>query len=239
MLGFCERNKIDTSGMITLFFQTREEVDEMHEKLEKTALQDPSENQKYKIYQFYARDPENRMIECQCFLHDLNPYLTGEQLLVTRRSVRTFRETPVPKQLLDDILEICRYSPTSRNSQAYYYIVIDKEKNKDKVEFLSSRREKSSEPIKKAPLAVAVCVDTGNTSRPEQDGCIAAYHFILASWQHGLGTCWIAAMDREDVKETLGIPTDHYVATVTPLGYPENVRSIPDRRKVDEFTKFI
>jgi len=62
---------------------------------------------------------------------------------------------------------------------------------------------------------------------------------MLAAWSYGLGTCWIAAMDRDDVKEVLGIPKEHYIATITPLGYPEFVPRPPPRREAREMVKFI
>ena len=86
-------------------------------------------------------------------------------------------------------------------------------------------------------MAVAICSDPALSKRHIQDGCIGAYHFLLAAWAQGLGTCWIAAMDREDVKERLGIPQEHYVATVTPLGYPEKVPSPPGRKTYDDYIK--
>jgi nitroreductase len=44
---------------------------------------------------------------------------------------------------------------------------------------------------------------------------------ILAARSEGLGTCWIGAFNNESIKETLGIPEDHNVVAVSPLGYPE------------------
>jgi nitroreductase len=88
-------------------------------------------------------------------------------------------------------------------------------------------------------LAIAVITDPGKSKRHIQDGCIAAYHLILAAKAHGLGTCWIAAMDREDVKEELNIPADHYVATITPLGYPSEEPKVAKRRNAKEFVRFV
>ena len=55
----------------------------------------------------------------------------------------------------------------------------------------------------------------------------------------GLGTCWIAAMDKVDAKECLGIPLDHYIATVTPLGYPAESPDPPKRRSVDDMVRYL
>ena len=87
-------------------------------------------------------------------------------------------------------------------------------------------------------MAVAIVADSEISKRYVQDGCIAAYHFLLAAWYYGLGTCWIAAMDGEEVKEMLAINQNHYVATVTPLGYPEgDIPPMPERKKLDWFLR--
>ena len=144
--------------------------------------------------------------------------IDGSELLMTRRSVRNFTDESVSEETLWEVFEVCRYSPTSRNSQSYYFVVV---RDRETIEWLSGVRGMNTAPIGRAKAAVAVVADPAISRRHVQDGCIAAYHFLLASWLFELGTCWIAAMDRNDVKEKLGIPREHYVATVTPaVGYP-------------------
>ncbi|MGM0404857.1 MAG: nitroreductase family protein [Thermoplasmatota archaeon] len=236
LLGFCEADEPDTDGVITFFYETKKQVNEMYDVFEDIAETKPKENETYNIYNFFAEDVEGRTIEFQTFLHPLDPYLDGIGLLEGRRSVRDYTEKEVPEGVLEDIFETCRYAPTSRNSQSYYFIPI---KDRDTIEFMADRRAPNSEPIAKAPMAVAICVDSEETGRPKQDGDIAAYHFMLAAWSHGLGTCWIAAMDRDDVKERLEIDKDHFVATVTPLGYPVNIPKTPSRKPSEDFVRYI
>ena len=158
------------------------------------------------------------------------------ELLVTRRSIREFKKEDIPTNTLWNIFEICRFSPTSRNSQSYYFVVI---REKEIIRKLAALRDQFSLPIANARVAVAICSDPQKSKRYIQDACIAAYHFILAAWIYGLGTCWIAAMDRKEVKELLKIPESHYVATVTPLGYPAYIPDPPPRRGKEEMVKFI
>jgi nitroreductase len=162
--------------------------------------------------------------------------MEAKELLLKRRSIRYFKNIEVPNEVLDEIFEICRFSPTSKNCQSYYFIVI---KNRKILNFLGDLRGESSAPIKRAPMAIAVCVDTTKTKRPEADGHIAAYHFILACWIFGLGTCWIAGMNRNEVKDMLTVPEEHFIATIIPVGYPEFIPEPPPRRKKEEFLKFI
>jgi nitroreductase len=161
--------------------------------------------------------------------------LDGRELMMTRRSVRNFTNDPVSEDTLWEIFEVCRYSPTSRNAQSYYFVVI---RDRDTMKWLSRVRGMNTAPIGRAEAAVAVVADPKISKRHVQDACIAAYHFLLASWLFGLGTCWIAAMDRDDVKERLGIPRDHYVATVSPLGYPNETPHVPERRPKEDIVRF-
>lgn len=235
LFGFCERDEIETQAMLTFFYESKEEVDRMYSILKASATSEPSQNAKYDIYQCFVRDPDGRTVELQYFNQPVSQYLTGDQLLLTRRSVRQFQPAKVPKDVLARILDVCRYVPTSRNTQGYYYKIID---DIDMLDFLSRTRGSSTAPLAKAPLAVAICADPTVTTRADQDACIAAYHFMLAAWFHGLGTCWMGGMDREDIKDRLGIPQTHYLATVSPLGYPlERNIEAPERKPAKDFTK--
>ena len=73
LLGFHSAGSVDKGCLITFFYETRGEVDAMHEKLKATAMSRPKVNDKYRIYNFFARDPEGRDIEFQAFLHPLQP----------------------------------------------------------------------------------------------------------------------------------------------------------------------
>ena len=235
LFGFCTRDSADKEGMITFFYDNKEDVDHFYARFKDIAYSEPSYSDKYKIYQFFAHDPEGRAIEFQYFDHAVSTHRDGRQLLVSRRSVRKFKETVIPEDILFRLFETCRFAPTSMNRQSYYFKIIN---DRAVLEKLSDIRGSSSKPIANAPMAVAICSDPKLTKRLEQDGCIAAYHFLLAAWHYGLGTCWIAAMDRDDVKEWLNIPKDHYVATITPLGYPEKLHvATPERKERDYFIR--
>ncbi len=234
LFGFCRGEQAEIEGILTFFFRTREEVDRYYEKFKSCAEAPPRVNPRFPIYNFFARDPEGRKIEFQQFDPPVSEYLCGDELLLGRRSIRKFNPIDIPDKTIEKILNICRYAPTSRNTQAYYFRFV---KDKEVLKRLSELRGKSSEPIAKAPMAAAICSDPELTKRHIQDGCIAAYHFMLTAFFFGLGTCWIAAMDRDDVKQMLGIPLSHYVVTVTPFGYPYKIPRAPERKEIDWFMR--
>lgn len=237
LFGFCEGERADKEGIITFFYSSRGEVDSIYKDLAGSAEHSPRENPQFRIYHFFAVDPEGRKIEFQTFLHPLREYMTGSNLLLYRRSIRTFSQEEVSDELIRKILELCRYAPTSRNSQSYYYVITG---DTDKIRALSNIRDQASAPLAGAPLVIAVCAAVEKTKRPQQDACIAAYHLLLAAAQHGLGTCWITDMDRPEVKELLSIPQEDYVACLTPLGYPLSYElELPERRDVKEIFRFV
>lgn len=71
LLGFCDKQPVHTCGVITFFYESTDEVDQMFEKLRSRAINEPHKSEGYNIYQFFAKDPEGRKIEFQCFLHEL------------------------------------------------------------------------------------------------------------------------------------------------------------------------
>ena len=71
LFGFCEAPKAELEGLLTFFYTNTQMVDYMYGKLRHLADAPPMKNPKYRIYHFYAHDPEGRRIEFQVFLHEL------------------------------------------------------------------------------------------------------------------------------------------------------------------------
>ena len=74
ILGFHHRpdQEPETSGMYTFVYPSKEEVDAMYQKFQRTTADGPPRiNERYRIYQFFAKDPEGRQLEFQAFLHPL------------------------------------------------------------------------------------------------------------------------------------------------------------------------
>lgn len=71
LIGFCQRETVDLQGLPCFFYQSRKEVDHMYEKLRDVALSPPGYNKIYRVYNFFAKDPDGRRIEFQTFEHKL------------------------------------------------------------------------------------------------------------------------------------------------------------------------
>jgi hypothetical protein len=72
LFGFCERGEVNPGWLLTFFYRSATEVDEIYEKVKDLATTKPEKSEKYQIYQFYAKDPEGRDLEFQAFLHEID-----------------------------------------------------------------------------------------------------------------------------------------------------------------------
>lgn len=71
-MGFCERERAEIEGIVTVVLDSPEAVDEMYDSLA-DAADGPSENEASRIYNFFGTDPEGRTFEVQTFLHETDP----------------------------------------------------------------------------------------------------------------------------------------------------------------------
>ena len=67
LFGFCQRDHLDDLGMITFYFKSKEEVNLYYQKFADIAIEKPKDNPNYRIYHFFAKDPDGRNIEFQYF----------------------------------------------------------------------------------------------------------------------------------------------------------------------------
>jgi len=133
-----------------------------------------------------------------------------------RRSIRAYESTPVPKAVLEKILEAARLAPSAGNVQPWHFIVVTD----------AGKRERLAESIlvrflKEAPVVIVGCGD--HKASPKWfmvDVAIAMQNMVLTATSEGLGTCWIGIFNESKVKELLKIPEKFRVVALLALGYP-------------------
>lgn len=149
------------------------------------------------------------------------------KVIQTRRSVRSFKKDPIPKEILDRILEATRIAPSGSNSQPWKFIIVKDEALKQKIAFACNNQKF----IADASIIVVACGQRLPINRGGYMGemsilldvAIAFTHLILAARTEGLGTCWIGAFNNNEMKKLLKVPNDYEIVAATPLGYPSDV----------------
>jgi len=232
LIGFIESFEADTQGIIDFFEPTKQAIDNKYPGLKDITFIHPQINELYNIYNFSIKDPEGRVINFQTFLHNIPPHKTSEDCLVQRRSIRKFKNENIPKEIMDEIFSLCRYSPTANDSQSFYYVAIQ---NKDDIEFLAKSRGDSSSFLIGAPIVVLVATDQTKTLRLIPDANIAATYYMMAAFTHDIGTCMVAEMNTPEIKGRFNIPQNDHVACAIATGYIDEEKDIPNRRNITDF----
>lgn len=153
------------------------------------------------------------------------------EILKTRRSVRKFLNKPVPREMIEEIIDAARFAPTARNIQPWEFVVVSDEKMKIKLaELIENGRF-----IKDATCCIVVfCADTKYYL---EDGAAATENILLSAHSLGLGACWVAGDKKpycEEVKRILGVPTEYKLISLIPIGYPSEKSTPHDKRGLKE-----
>ncbi|MGA7740851.1 MAG: nitroreductase family protein [Polyangia bacterium] len=145
-----------------------------------------------------------------------------QELIRIRRSIRAYRPTEVPEDVLHRVLDAGRVAPTACNIQPFQLVVVTDPEVRAKL-----KAAYRHDWFWKAPTIVAGCVEPAKAwvrgdgfNSAEVDIAIVMDHIILAATEEGLGTCWVCAFDEPRAKEILGVPEGVRIVAMTPLGYP-------------------
>ena len=148
------------------------------------------------------------------------------EVIVTRRSVRSFSDRLVPQDVLERVLNAARIAPSGSNRQPTRLIVVKDPRAREALVPLCEGQGF----VAQAPVVVVAC---GRNIRYDRgaymgdmamlvDVSIALDHLILAARAEGLGTCWIGSFNNERLKKHLGVPAEFQIVALTPLGYPRD-----------------
>ncbi len=157
-----------------------------------------------------------------------------DKLVKDRYSLRSYSEKPIEKEKLDNILESSVLAPTAANRQAFkIYVIEPKSSNREGLQKIYER-----EWFCKAPVIVCVCsikeqswVRNDGTEYYMVDAAIVMDHLILAATNEGLGSCWIAAFNKEEAKSFLKLEEGIEPVVFATLGYKEEGATPPAKKR--------
>jgi nitroreductase len=183
------------------------------------------------------------------------------EAIAARRSIRRFLPTPVPRELVERILEAAIQAPSGKNRQPWRFVVVEGSKRDELASIMrkatreggehaistraSSRR--STNAIERAPITILVFNGESPNDTPEADwrtvdiqsigGAIQT--MLLAAQDLGLGSLWICDVYRayDDICAWLG-RADQMVAAVT-IGYANEAPPARPRKQMGEVTTWL
>lgn len=152
--------------------------------------------------------------------------------IFNRVSIRKFKDRPVEKEKIQQILRAAMAAPSAGNQQPWEFFVVT---DKDKIKELSSCSPYAVCSVN-APTVIVPCYRTSGLRFPEYDTIdlsIATENILLEITSLGLGGVWLGiAPDKkriEDVDAVLGIGKDIHAFALVALGYPDEDKFQQDR----------
>lgn len=153
-------------------------------------------------------------------------------LIASRHSVRNFLPDPLPEEVLNEILEAGRLAPSAQNRQPWRYIVVLGADRIKKLALNCGLIGLSNYFIRSAPCLIIACADTRKNVRINKqdyylvDTAISFQQMVLTAWNHGLGTCWLAAFSEKKLRSYLKLPASWRIVAMSPFGYPAESKSL-------------
>lgn len=164
-----------------------------------------------------------------------------------RRSIRSFKKTVIPKEVIEQILEAGRFTHTAKNMQDVSYVVLIDEK--DHIEKMAVKVFRAVKPIANlfspmarnnkindhffffnAPAVIIVL------ARNKINGILAAQNMEFVAEANGLGVLYsgfftMVANVSHKIKKAICVPKGKKVAMTLVLGYPniKFLRSTPHK----------
>jgi nitroreductase len=151
--------------------------------------------------------------------------------VASKRDHRSFADTPIPDQVLTQILDAGRLAGSARNRQPWHFVVArtpDARARLAAVVYVGQM-------VRSAPTVVAITVDESGSRMAGFDAGRAAQNMMLAAWELGVASCPNGIADPEAATRALGLGADQTPVTILAFGYPSTTRD-PTRRSAAQWS---
>jgi nitroreductase len=159
----------------------------------------------------------------------------------SRRTHKIYRSEPVPRETLDELLELARWAPNHHLTNPWRFRVL----GPASLDRLKQAAPDGAAKLDRAPTLVACSVvQTGDELQNAEDicaGACAVYAVMLAAHERGIATYWRTpqAMREPAGREALGIGADEYVLGLLHLGFADREWATPPRDEREVYTQFL
>ncbi len=172
-----------------------------------------------------------------------------------RRSVRKYLDKEIPREVMNEIIEVASYAPSWKNTQVIRYIVVNNREIMDKIandcvcDFPLNKKIISR--AKSLVIVTAVLGQSGfnhdgsyATTKEDRwenfDAGIACQTFCLAAKDKGIGTVIVGLFDEYKTAEVVDIPEKQKIVAFIAAGYETGEEQIiPARKSVEELVTYI
>lgn len=160
----------------------------------------------------------------------------------SRRSIRAYKQTPVPREKLIDLVNIAHFSPSGHNLQGISYVIIDNRKLIDKAiqiavaelekdhvlsNFTKAYHEEGIDTILRGAPSLILATADSEFPRGRENTILSFAYLELYAPTLGLGSCWAGIFERiarkndSPLLELFTIPETKTITGAMMVGYPK------------------
>lgn len=168
-----------------------------------------------------------------------------------RRSVRFYKDQPIHKDVLEEIIEAGNWAPTGANRQPWRFVVVEDASFRQKLsdvavpvywEWYNTASEywqamrKPIDDLVEDPVYYSAPVILFVIGTSAMDCPMVCQNIMLAAFSLGIGSCWVGfgkmALQDEEVKQALELKDNETVFGPILLGYPKDgFPEAPEKRE--------
>ena len=182
---------------------------------------------------------------------DINTASVVNDLMMSRRSIRAYKDSVISREILNEILKYGINAPNGQNLQSYEIRVIDSPalidsitqavvKDNPKI----AERDGFKNIFVNAPCVVCIACDT-QYDMAQIDCGLLGENIILAAWAKGIGSCCLGSsarwiLDSPSAKpylDRMAFSKGYKLLYCIALGYPAETPKAKPRR--DDMIKFM
>jgi len=156
------------------------------------------------------------------------------EIIKKRRSIREFQEKPLPKEIVDKLIEALIWAPSAGNLQSRKFYFVFNQKIKEEL----GNAVLGQSFISQAPLVIVGCTDDrvfkqygdrGKDLYAICDVATAIENLMLLAFEQGLGSVWVGKFEEKEVAKILDLPKNLRPVAIIPIGYPTEKPEAPPR----------
>jgi nitroreductase len=165
-----------------------------------------------------------------------------EEAIRTRRTHKAYAPDPVPREQLDELLELARWAPNHDLTNPWRFRVVGRE-SLDRLK--QAAGPESASKLDRAPTLVVASVKlTGDPVQDEEDiaaTSVAIYIVLLAAHARGLAGYWRtpAVLREQPGRDAVGLPADERVLGLIHLGLPRQEKKPPERAPSGDYVTYL
>jgi nitroreductase len=161
------------------------------------------------------------------------------EAILSRRSIRRFKQKSIPLDLLKKLVNAARLAPSAANLQPLEYFIVNEKKLCSEIfktiSWAGYIKPKWTPSMQERPVAyIVMLIKNVENKWYLRDVSLASENIVIVAEGEGIGSCILCNINRDKIREVLKIPEKIIIDSIIALGYKDEKSTVEDLKdKVD------